>query len=133
MSVTLRSHCWQWDDSPPLSLITTDQWLMSTLSAGYRSLSDSTKPALTHRVHKIHDRCLGTLAPPHQWGLWILPYLDDWLLCEQSQQQVMSRKHLLISYVKAPTLKVFNYEESHLTLAQTVLLTSFMQAFLTED
>lgn len=106
---------------------------MSTLSAGYRSLSDSTKPTLTHRVHKIHDRCLGTLAPPHQRGLWILPYLDDWLLCEQSQQQMMSRKHLLISYVEAPTLKVFNYEESHLTLAQTVLLTSFMQAFLTED
>ncbi len=67
----------------------------------------------------------------------ILPYLDDWLLCGQSQHQVQQQTRSLILHIEALGLKI-NYKKSCLIPAQTVqfigmrLDSCTMQATLTE-
>lgn len=66
-------------------------------------------------------RCLTDSLNDFLWissstqGLWMVPYLDDWVLCGWSQQQVMSKTALDLTSLD---LKV-NYAKSHLTPVQT--------------
>ncbi len=77
------------------------------------------------------------LEPLQHQGMLILSYLDDWLLCGQSQHQVQQLTRSLILHIEALGLKI-NYMKTCLIPAQTVqfigmrLESCTMRATLTE-
>ncbi len=91
--------------------------------------------ALAQRTFTKYVRV--ALEPLQRQGMLILPYLDDWLLCGQSQHQVQQLTRSLILHIEALGLKI-NYMKTCLIPAQTVqfigmrLESCTMRATLTE-
>ncbi len=86
---------------------------------------------------RTFTKCVQVALEPLQCqGMRILPYLDDWLLCGQSQHQVQQQTRSLILHIEALGLRI-NYK-SCLIPAQTVqfigmrLDSCTIQATLTE-
>lgn len=53
------------------------------------------------------------VAPPQIQGLKILQYLDDWLLCAPSPDQVLEDTEMVVSHVQSLGFKV-NWKKSNL-------------------
>lgn len=68
----------------------------------------------------VFTRCMQVALEPLQWeGMLILPYLDDWLLCARSPQQVANNTQRLLEHVTALGLRV-NLQKSCLIPSQSI-------------
>lgn len=83
----------------------TEPWMMSTVILGYHGQFSHRVPVTT------------TPAPMRLWGLRILNYLDDWLVCAVSEQQSCSHVVLLLEHVQ-PVGWLLNYQKSKLHPSQ---------------
>ena len=69
---------------------------------------------------RVFSRCVAAaLGPLHKQGLKILPYLDDWLICAGSREEVVQHTELLLNHVSALGLRV-NLEKSDMEPRQLV-------------
>ena len=70
---------------------------------------------------RIFTRCMrAALAPMQARGMQILPYLDDWLVCAPTREQVEQDTATLIHHVTRLGLTV-NYKKSCLVPSQSVV------------
>lgn len=70
---------------------------------------------LSEGVYKMREGCSGSFRG--QWGLLVLLYLGDWLVCASSKAEVSRNTSRLIAHVTKLGLRV-NHEKSKLTPSQ---------------